>query len=310
MRMKTTLLFVAAFVVALAGCDLEELGSSNAYKEDFHFAYDFQPGGTLSVETMNGEIDVRSWNENRIDIAGTKSAATEELLKQVTIDIVRSGNSVRIRTIRPSDRRGNLGARYVIKVPAKTELERLVTSNGAVHVEGIDGRARINTSNAGVRAFRLHGDLDATTSNGGVEVMDLTGGAVIRTSNGGVKIDSVRGYLEAVTTNGPITARLENSDASRPVKLESSNGPITLEVDQPKTADIHASTSNAPITLKLPAAASAKVQASTSNGGIQTDFDVAAKGTMSKNRLEGTIGSGGPLLMLSTSNGPIRIQKM
>ncbi|MCC6366797.1 MAG: hypothetical protein IT165_25025, partial [Bryobacterales bacterium] len=54
----------------------------------------------------------------------------------------------------------------------------------------------------------------------------------------------------------------------------------------------------------------ARLKASTSNSSINSEFDLTVHGSLSKNRLDGTIGSGGPLINLSSSNGAIRIQKL
>jgi hypothetical protein len=47
--------------------------------------------------------------------------------------------------------------------------------------------------------------------------------------------------------------------------------------------------------------------ARTSNASISSDFDVSSRGFGDKHHLEGTIGSGGPVLDLSTSNGSIKV---
>jgi hypothetical protein len=58
----------------------------------------------------------------------------------------------------------------------------------------------------------------------------------------------------------------------------------------------------------MPSSAGAVLHAHTTNGSISSDFDVSVRGGMlSKHRLEGTIGSGGPMLDLGTSNGSIKI---
>jgi hypothetical protein len=53
----------------------------------------------------------------------------------------------------------------------------------------------------------------------------------------------------------------------------------------------------------------ARISAHTSNSSIDTEFELRAQGELSKNRLEGTIGNGGPLIDLNTSNGSIRLLK-
>lgn len=69
-------------------------------------------------------------------------------------------------------------------------------------------------------------------------------------------------------------------------------------------------TSNGHITLHLPLEANARVLARTSNASITSEFDVRAEGELNKTRMDGVIGTGGPLLDLSTSNASIRLLKM
>ena len=295
----------------LAGCeDWGEWGDSNRFKEDFHYTYDLAPGGRLSVESMNGSVDLIGWDQNKVEITGTKYASTEGMLQAIKIDVVSAPDSVRIRTIPPSGHRGGMGARYTIHLPRKTEIERVDTSNGRVSVDGIESASRLKTSNGSVKVTGTKGALDVQTSNASVELNDHNGPAVIHTSNGSVRADRVRGYFEASTSNASINATLADPEAGRPVKLQSSNGNITLALDAFRDNEIRAVTSNSSITLRLPADTGAQLKAKTSNSSINSEFEMKVRGTISKNSMEGTIGSGGPMIDLSTSNGAIRLQKM
>lgn len=310
MRMRT-LLFTLAATLLLAGCDIEEaFGNSERYTEDFHHTYPLKPGGKIFLENFNGSIEVSGWDQDSVEINGTKYASTPELRDAIKIDIVTSGDSIQIRTIRPSERRGNMGAKYVVKVPRRTELQRITSSNGSIRANGIEGFARLRTSNGAVRTANLRGDLEAQTSNGAVEVEKLDGNAVLKTSNGSVRAEGVRGSFEASTSNGGIRVHLLSSEPGRPVKLETSNGGVELTLDAPNQNDIRASTSNGGITLHLPPSVGARVKASTSNSSISSEFDIRKEGTNSKTRLEGIIGAGGPTLELGTSNGSIRLLKL
>lgn len=310
MRRRTLLLAITPAVLLLAGCDFEDFGSSDRYTADFHETRPLKPGGSLSVESFNGSIEISSWDQESVDISGVKYAATPELRDAIKIDIVTSGNSIHVRTVRPSERRGSMGAKYVIKVPRRTELERIQSSNGGIRVTDVEGPARLRSSNGGIHATNLKGNLDVQTSNGGIEVEDLEGSANLRTSNGRVRAEGVRGALEATTSNGGINVHLAKTESGRPIKLESSNGGIELTLDSANQNDVYASTSNAGITVHMPSSIQARVRAHTSNASISSEFDVQVQGTISKHSLEGTIGSGGPLLDLSTSNGGIRLQKL
>ena len=303
-------ILLAASIVALTGCDLEELAGSARFKEDFHQTHPLKAGGRLYVENFNGSVEVTGWDQETADISGTKYAASEQGLSALKIDVVAGPDSVRIRTVKPSDFRGSMGAKYVIKVPRKVLLERVESSNGSIRVQDIDGTARLRTSNAGLNVSRLSGALEGTTSNGGVELSEIGGPVVVRSSNGGIKAESVRGALEATTSNAGIHARLASVEKGRPVKLTSSNGGIELVMDKVEGNEIEATTSNASITARLPGSLAAQVKAHTSNASVSSDFEVTMKGSLGKNQLEGTIGGGGPALTLTTSNGHIRIEQI
>jgi len=312
MRTHILVLSLATGLLGFVGCDIDDLdiGGSERYTQDFHYSYALQPGGRLSVDNSNGSIEISGWDQDTIDISGTKYARTPELRDALKIEIDHTADTIHIRTVRPSDRRGSMGAKYIIKVPRRTQLERIASSNGSIHTVDVEGPARLKTSNGPVRAENLHGSLDVQTSNGSIDVQNLEGSASLHTSNGRVHAEDVRGSLEADTSNGGIHVRLVKPEAGRPVKLETSNGPIELTMEAVNQNEIHASTSNGGITVHLPGGIGANLAAHASNSSISTEFEVATQGTLDKHHLEGKIGAGGPAIELTTSNGSIRLMKM
>lgn len=294
----------------LAGCDIDDLDAGSRVKEDFHYSYALKPNAKVELEGFNGSIEVRGWDKESIDIDGTKSASDNDRLREIKIDIANSPDSVRIRAVRPVERHGHAGVSFVLSVPRKVILDRISSSNGAIRVEGVEGSARLRSSNGSVKLADVKGDIDVTTSNGAVNLSRFSGGAVLRTSNGSIHADGVRGSFEATTSNGSVDARLAEPAAGRPIRVETSNGRIVLELESLKDTDVYAGTSNSSLTVKLPSSTNARLKASTSNASIESEFDVTARGSISKNRLEGNIGTGGPVLDLHSSNGSIRIQKL
>jgi len=262
-----------AGLAALAGCDLEAFGDASRYQEDFHQALPMKAGGRLYVETFNGSVDISGWDREEADVTATKYASTQSAVDALKIDVAPSGDSIRIRSIRPSERWGNMGVRYTIRVPRKTTLERIQTSNGSIDVSNLDAPARLNTSNGAVRA------------------------------------DAVRGGLEASTSNGSIRAVATGVESGQSLRLSTSNGSVELTVDKVGAGGAVVHTSNGSITVSLPESASVDVDASTSNARITNEFEDSFRGRADRRRLEGSIGSGGPRLELSTSNGSIRLRK-
>lgn len=309
MRGPAGAVLAGASLVLLAGCELEELASPATVKEDFNYSYPLKSGGRLSVESLNGSIRITGWEREEVEIRGTRQASSKELLEAMRMDIMPTAEAVRIRVIRPSGRRGNMGASFTIRAPRRIVVERAETSNGSVEVEELEGEVRLASSNGRIRAVRVRGDVEASTSNGPVELVECNGAALLRTTNGRIQAEGVRAPLEATTSNARIEARLAEATGSGPVKLRTSNGSVRLTLEQAPKADVVVTTSNGSIVVRAPAVLAARVKARTSNGAISTNFDVEG-GERGKTRLEGRIGGGGPLLELETSNGSIELEKM
>lgn len=261
---------IAAGLLSLTACDIEDFHGGRVSR-DFHYSYPLAANGRITVEAFNGSVEISGWDQDTIDVSGTKYARSEQALDALEINIDHSPNAVGIRTRRPSIGHGNEGARFVIKAPRNAVVDRIDTSNGSIRVADGAGPARL------------------------------------KTSNGSIHVEGLNGSVEAQTSNGRIQAALEA--ASGPVKLETSNGSVELRLPAKFDDDVRVHTSNGGITLRAPETLNARVSARTSNGSVSSDLEVRSRGEISRHRLEGVIGAGGPLLDLSTSNGGIRITR-
>ncbi len=302
-------------LLALAGCEIDEAwADSQRFTEDFHHSYALKSGGRLELESFNGSVEIYGWDQEKVEINGTKYASYKDALDEIKIDISNTPDSILIRTVRPewhgSGHRGNRGVKYRIHVPRKTQFDRITTSNGSMRLEGLEGRGRFRTSNGGIHLLSYTGDVDAHTSNGRIDLDGFSGSATLVTSNGRIEAKGVKGFLEASTSNGPIAVETANLDPSRPVRLETSNGPITVTLGSKGGGpEVRARTSNGGIVVRLPEGAGARVRAHTSNSAVTSDFPLNNVTAMGKTHMDGTVGAGGPLLDLSTSNGPIRLSR-
>jgi DUF4097 and DUF4098 domain-containing protein YvlB len=271
------LLTSVCLTFGLAGCDIEDFDSGDRSQSDFHYNFSLKAGGTVNIDTFNGGIEIVGWDQDNVDISGTKYARSPELRDAIKIDTTHSDTSVSVHAVRPYDNHGNMGARFVIHVPKKVNLDRVVSSNGKIEVRNVSGTVNLHTSNGHINAEEVDGPIDASTSN------------------------------------GHITIQEELSSGRSPIHVRTSNGAIDITAHHPILSDVHASTSNGPITVHLPDSTSARIRASTSNSGITSDFDVTTSGHLDKHHLDGTISgsrSDAPLIDLSTSNGHIRLARL
>ncbi len=256
--------------------------------EVVHESYPMQPGAKLTVENINGAIEISGWDQSMIDITATKYAESDQLLAQLKVDVAVAADCVHIRTIAPSES-GEVGVKYVLKVPRRAELAEIRSTNGAIRITEVEGGANLRTTNGSVHAANTRGKLEIGTSNGAVQIEENDGETDVHTSNGSIRASGMSGPLTAVTSNGAVDLRLAST---------------TL-------GSVKAATSNGGITLRMPAGGGARVRAVTSSRNkIVSDFEVRKEGDNSESHLQGVVGGGGPDVELSTSHGSIRLLKL
>ncbi len=124
----------------------------------------------------------------------------------------------------------------------------------------------------------------------------------VRTSNGQVQVSNYNGTIDAETSNGAI--RLSGTRTFE--RLSTSNGAIDAEV-RALDADARATTSNGAIRLALSPTIDARVEARTSNGQVTASGLPLTATTAGPTELRGTLGAGGPRLVVETSNGAITL---
>jgi DUF4097 and DUF4098 domain-containing protein YvlB len=270
MRTRFLLPVLAAGLLSLTACDIEDMNPGH-FTSDFHQTHPLDATGRVSVESFNGGIEVSTWDQDSVDITATKYGPTQQAADDLEIRVDHTADSVSVRAVRPSIRRGNQGAKFILRIPRMAVLDRLTTSNGGIRVSQGSGPAHLHTSNGSIHVLGLAGSLDAQSSN------------------------------------GSITADL--SRATGPVRAETSNGSIGLTLPADFRDDVRAHTSNGGITVHLPREMNARISARTSNAKITSDFDLRMQGELGRNHLDAVMGSGGPLVELTTSNGSIHLAR-
>ena len=281
------------------------VGDWQRFSKDIHSSYPLKAGGTLNVETFNGSVDISGWDQDTVDISATKFGPSQEEADNLHVDIEATPSSVTIRVPRPGLLRNNQGARFVIKIPRGARLDRITTSNSSIHTQDGVGSTRLKTSNGSIRVLDLKGTLDADTSNSSVELSGVDGDARVHTSNGSIRINQLNGGLEASTSNSSV--HMEAMRPDRPIRIDTSNGSVEVNLPEGFSSPVRVDTSNSPITVRVYDGTNARIAARTSNSSIHTEFAVRAEGDISKNRLDAEMGKGGPLIDLSTSNGSIKL---
>lgn len=300
-----------ATALLLTGC--EDLWEYDDFQADFHYQYDFQAGGRIEVDNpSNGAVEIEGWDRSVVDISGTKFASTEHALEDTRIDVHQTPSEIAVRTI-PAPFH-HAWARYTIRIPRKTAIERVNTVNGPILVRNLDAGASVlpahlKTVNGSIEAENVRSPVDAQTVNGHIELRDITGAATMHAVNGHIEAERMDGPCQAHTVNGPVTIQM---DRPNEIKVNTTNGAVSLTLNAKPTNEIRAQTANGSITLVLPADSNADLRADTSHAPITTEFDLYERihGPFhANNHVDGRIGNGGPAIQLSTWNGRISVLK-
>jgi hypothetical protein len=130
--------------------------------------------------------------------------------------------------------------------------------------------------------------------------------------NGPLSVSGVSGSIEMNTRNGPV--RLE--DTGGDVRARTQNGPlqVVLTGQRWSGAGLDAETRNGPVHLEIPEGFGAELETGTRNGPFRTEIplQVTLEGDMGPGGARDVrtrLGSGGPVVRVVTTNGPVVIAR-
>ncbi len=123
----------------------------------------------------------------------------------------------------------------------------------------------------------------------------------VRSERGGVRLENVEGRFTAASTNGAINGR----GVSGAVDASTVNGAIVIELAE-VTGDTRLTTVNGGVRLDVGPGVNAMLEASAVNGGvvIREGFPIETT-ERERMRVAGRINSGGPTIVVQTTNGGI-----
>ncbi|HSP35117.1 MAG TPA: DUF4097 family beta strand repeat-containing protein [Thermoanaerobaculia bacterium] len=235
--------FIAAFAIATTA-------SAERLQAPFDRTIDVRPGGAVSIENVNGRINVSSWDQPRVRIHAVKRASTQEQLDAIAVDVRQSGNSLSIVTRTPKSdgagfldfifgNGGNTSVEYDVTVPRASDM-KVEDTNGAITVADVSGKIELGTTNGRIEALRCSGSVDASTTNGAIRAELLAVAASKRmqfeTTNGSISLTVPPNFgaeLSADTTNGSIRSDLPvktRSFSRRELRGTVNGGGVQLEL--------------------------------------------------------------------------------
>jgi DUF4097 and DUF4098 domain-containing protein YvlB len=190
--------------------------SGEEVREEFHQTYSLSPTGRVSLENINGGVQIKVWDRAAVQVDAVKKAYRKDRLAEATIEVNATEENIRIKTeypdesqnFRNDERRYDNPAtvEYSLTVPRKAVLESIELVNGSLDVDGVEGNVKASSINGRVTARGLMGEAKLST------------------------------------INGPLQVTFNQLDESKPIALTSVNGNVTLIIPSNANASVRAGT--------------------------------------------------------------------
>jgi DUF4097 and DUF4098 domain-containing protein YvlB len=231
-----------------------------------------------------------------------------------------------------------------IKVTALKSSVIVTANHGDIELSAITGpvTARINNGNSDISAHSVTGDLTIEGRAHDTTLSDLSGPVTMRGEffgdthfehiRGPIKFHTSRTDFQLARLDGEIeignNEQLTASNAVGPVTLTTYSRNITLDrvagtvfvtnrngsvdvTSAPPLSNVTIENRNGSVAVTIPEQSGFAYQFDATNGDIQSDFPEIknSQEDSHKNIVSGTIGKGGPLLRITTSQGDVSIKK-
>ncbi len=267
---------------ALAFLQQSPINASVIQSKEFRHTADLESGGSLSINTDKGSVQVIAWDQNKVEIYARIEAPervsddyARRAVEAARVDVTGDARALTVRSNFddvPSQNFVNFSKslphiHYEIRAPRQVNLT-LDADRCRVDVEGLRGRIKINTDRTPVKASDLNGEIYLRMDRGEARLARIEGSFNIET-------DRTNGWLQAVLLRAD--SRLDIGRGDFEVGLSASQG------------------------LNLSANLGRREH-------LQTDFGITTK-NLGGNRIEGTINGGGPRLVIHTDRSSVRLKR-
>jgi len=150
---------------------LVTLPASAEVTREHHSTVPLSANGRVSVENINGDVEITGWSRNEVQIDAVISAPDQQRLGDITILVGNNSNAVNIETKYAHHFVNNNpgSVHYTLHVPQNATIDKINLVNGSLDVQKVYGEVNANLVNGKLRATDLAGTADLQTVNGTID---------------------------------------------------------------------------------------------------------------------------------------------
>ncbi|MCE2414318.1 DUF4097 family beta strand repeat protein [Candidatus Poribacteria bacterium] len=257
--------------------------------EKIERTYSVKAGGSLTIASELGAIEIQTAEQDEIEIVITKAAkslkrSAKEALADFEVSFSPEDTDVHTESKFKHGRErwrkilNRLEIRFHVTVPKNYNVD-LTTQSSSIKVGDLEGKVRAHTSGGSLGFGNITGTvwgrtsggsikltscgspIDLKTSGGSIEVVDVAGDVQAQTSGGSLRFGEIQGSIWGKTSGGSIKVARCSGGAD----VQTSGGGIRL---QNVGGDVNAKTSGGSIHAVMKTQLQEACRLRTSGGGI------------------------------------------
>jgi DUF4097 and DUF4098 domain-containing protein YvlB len=228
--------------------------------EEVHRTVPAEPDGDVRISNVAGEIRVRGWDRDEVDVNADLGGGVERL------DVIERGGGVDIKVVLPKFSIRDGSADLEIRIPEHSRVEISAVS-ADITLDDHQGDARIKVVSGDISAQAGGRELEAISVSGDISVdgADAAGHVRVKSVSGDVRVSHYSGEVEAGSVSGDLGIALDEVHGAR---LSTTSGDVRLSGLLRAAARIEAESVSGDVILDLEGEGEADVEIETHSGDI------------------------------------------
>ena len=254
---------------------------------------DVRRGDRVILENLDGEISVRTWDRDRLEIRGEDHGSS--------LIVRRSGSTLRIVRDDRKGRRRSVEA--TIRLPAWVDVEVTgVTLD--VTIGGLDGRVEVGNVSGDIWIEDVGGSVDVRTIEGEIDVLRARGGVTASSQSDHVSLRDVAGPVSVHSGSGDIQMVDIRSGS---VRAETQDGDIEFSGSIASGGEYEFFVHDGDAVIAIPSSSGAHLSVSTFDGEFESEFPVLIERFTGGREFDFTVGNGDARIQIQVFDGEIRL---
>lgn len=259
----------------------------------------------LNLYAVKGNVTITGGSDNQViidavkTVRGTSRDEAEEVADHIEIKVKSDRNRVGVEThfLKMVNRSRSFWSKllgtsasnsygavdFQITVPTRTSVS-VVCLDGEVQISSVEGAVVVENPTGSTTGEYIFGPVTLVQPTGEINLNWIEGDIKVKSTSSKISIIQVRGAVDLNTSAGIVN--------------------LQTELDSPK--DFFVETSSGSITLSVPVSSSGLLDIETESGEIRTEVPVEIK-SVSRKRLVGQFGNGGPKVSLISGTGDVDV---